>query len=102
MTCEVDTIFRAAVIPLEVSGADMYTTKPLDTKSITLLPPMTYTGLDFGEFKGDSRPASRSHEMTNDSNHYETMQPDRKISTSPISMEPNEGTLTQPPLCLSL
>lgn len=29
MTCEVDTIFKAAVIPLEVSGSDMYTTKPL-------------------------------------------------------------------------
>lgn len=29
MTCEVDTIFRAAVIPLEVSGSDNYPTKPL-------------------------------------------------------------------------
>ena len=73
---------------------------------ITLIPPMIFTGLDFGEFKGDSRPASRSQEFNNNNNNSnnnssnnskglenETI-PDRKISTSPVSIETsNEGKI---------
>lgn len=58
---------------------------------------MIYTGLDFGEFKGESRPASRSQDINKDNNHYlkeseHEPNPDRKISTSPILVETsNEG-----------
>jgi hypothetical protein len=59
MTCEVDVIFKAASIALEVSGSDMYPTKPLDNKVITLIQPKVFTGADFGDFRGESRPSSR-------------------------------------------
>jgi hypothetical protein len=99
MTCDVDTIFKVAVIPLTVSGSDMYTTKPLvtiptlllsslslslslsdlaqDNKVINLIPPMIYTGRDFGDFKGDSRPSSRASEFFNqqDSSHQDQTEP---------------------------
>lgn len=59
---------------------------------------MIYTGLDFGEFKGESRPASRSQESNKDNNFYmkelehDSVNSERKISTSPIFVEtPNEG-----------
>lgn len=63
---------------------------------------MIYTGLDFGEFKGDSRPASRQHDgqKENMNNTIKLSEndniPDRKISTSPIMTDtPNEGTIYQ-------
>jgi hypothetical protein len=63
---------------------------------INLIPPMIYNGIDFGDFKGDSRPSSRATDAFLDS-HFEQQQQrsldttsDRK-SPSVLLETPTEG-----------
>eukprot|EP00602_Paraphysomonas_sp_CaronLab_P009882 CAMPEP_0185036078 /NCGR_PEP_ID=MMETSP1103-20130426/28517_1 /TAXON_ID=36769 /ORGANISM="Paraphysomonas bandaiensis, Strain Caron Lab Isolate" /LENGTH=1549 /DNA_ID=CAMNT_0027573461 /DNA_START=157 /DNA_END=4806 /DNA_ORIENTATION=- len=58
LSCEVDSIFKPASIPMEVSGSAGYDTKPLTSGIVALEQPVRFKGEDFGSFRGESRPST--------------------------------------------